>query len=106
MIFLMLVVLNLVACFHALGTLMAVGLMMLPAITARLWAERIDVLLALSVVIAFLAGLGGLLLSYHFELPSGPAIILLVGLIYLLSLLLAPLGGAFPRYIRGRNMPS
>ena len=106
MIFLMLVVLNLVACFHALGTLMAVGLMMLPAITARLWAERIDVLLALSVVIAFLAGLGGLLLSYHFELPSGPAIILLVGLIYLLSLLLAPLGGAFPRYVRARNIAS
>ena len=41
----MLVVLNLVAGFQALGTLMAVGLMMLPAITARLWAQRGGMLL-------------------------------------------------------------
>ena len=106
MLFLMLVVLNLVAGFQALGTLMAVGLMMLPAITARLWTERIEALLGLSVAIAFLSGLGGLLLSYHFELPSGPAIILLAGLVYLLSLLLAPVGGALPRYIRARHLES
>ena len=37
LLFLVLVVMNLVAGFQALGTLMSVGLMMLPAITARLW---------------------------------------------------------------------
>ncbi|HJU49939.1 MAG TPA: metal ABC transporter permease [Pseudogulbenkiania sp.] len=104
--FLMLVVLNLVAGFQALGTLMAVGLMMLPAITARLWVSSIGRMLAFSVVLAFACGIGGLLLSYHFELPSGPAIILLAGLFYLLSLFVAPLGGALPRYIRARHLES
>ncbi|CUA84290.1 MULTISPECIES: metal ABC transporter permease [Gulbenkiania] len=102
--FLMLVVLNLVAGFQALGTLMAVGLMMLPAITARLWAASVGGMLAVAVMLAFASGLGGLLLSYHFELPSGPAIILLAGLAYLFSLLFAPLGGALPRYVRGRHL--
>ncbi|MCD4501859.1 metal ABC transporter permease [Chromobacterium vaccinii] len=106
LLFLMLVVLNLVAGFQSLGTLMAVGLMMLPAITSRLWTERIETMLALAVGISFLSGLGGLLLSYHFELPSGPAIILLAGVVYLLSLLFAPVGGALPRYIRARHLES
>ena len=42
LIFLMLVVLNLVAGFQALGTLMAVGIMLLPAVTARFWAEDVS----------------------------------------------------------------
>lgn len=102
-LFLLLVVLNLVAGFQALGTLMAVGLMMLPAITARLWAQTMGGMLCCAVGVAFASGLGGLLLSYHVELPSGPAIILLAGLVYLFSLLFAPFGGALPRLIRARH---
>jgi zinc/manganese transport system permease protein len=105
-LFLVLVVLNLVAGFQALGTLMAVGLMMLPAITARLWSSSVGTMLLASVLLAFCSGLGGLLLSFYFELPSGPSIILLAGGAYLLSLLFAPQGGALPRYIRARHLES
>jgi zinc/manganese transport system permease protein len=90
LIFLVLVVLNLVAGFQALGTLMAVGLMMLPAITARLWAQSVGGMLLTAITLALSSGLGGLLCSYHFDLPSGPAIILFAGSLYLLSLLFAP----------------
>ena len=86
-VFLGLVVLNLTAGFRTLGTLMAVGLMMLPATTARFWSTRLEGLIVLSVVIALGASLGGLLISYHLSLPSGPAIILLAGVAYLLSAL-------------------
>lgn len=103
LVFLVLVVLNLVSGFQALGTLMAVGLMMLPAITARLWSVSVGGMLTIAVSVAFFCGLGGLLLSYHIELPSGPAIILLAGLVYLISLLIAPVGGALPRYARMRH---
>ena len=96
-----LVVLNLVAGFHALGTLMAVGIMILPAAAARFWAIGIGALIAAAISVAMLASLGGLLLSYHFSLPSGPAIILVAGLGYALSLVFGPVGGlagqAFPR---------
>ncbi len=85
--FLGLVVLNLTAGFQTLGTLMAVGLMMLPATTARFWSQRLEGLIGIAVVLAMIASTGGLLLSYHFSLPSGPAIILLAGLAYVLSAL-------------------
>ncbi|MGE8356790.1 MAG: metal ABC transporter permease [Microvirgula sp.] len=104
LLFMVLVVLNLVAGFQALGTLMAVGLMMIPAVTARLWANSIGRMLAVAVGVAMLAGYVGLLASYHLDLPSGPAIVLSAGLIYLLSLFVAPLGGVLPRFIRGRHL--
>lgn len=84
--FLLLAVLNLVAGFHALGTLMAVGIMVLPAAGARLVSERLDTLLALSVAIALAGSIGGLLLSYHLDVPAGPAVVMSLGGIYLLVL--------------------
>src|SRR6185369_163151 len=79
-IFLILVVLNLVAGFQTLGTLMAVGLMILPAAAARFWGGSVLRLAATSTLIAMMSAIIGLLLSYHFDLPSGPAIILVAGL--------------------------
>ncbi|MFD2191592.1 metal ABC transporter permease [Pistricoccus aurantiacus] len=87
-VFLGLVVLNLTAGFQTLGTLMAVGLMMLPATAARFWSKRLEGLIGLGTLFAMFASTGGLLLSYHLDLPSGPSIILLAGGIYLLSALL------------------
>ncbi len=84
--FLVLTVLNLVGGFHALGTLMAVGIMILPAAAARFWTRDITPLLVIGVLGAFLSGFVGLLLSYHASLPSGPAIILTAGAFYLFSL--------------------
>ncbi len=86
-VFLGLVVLNLTAGFQTLGTLMAVGLMMLPATTARFWSKRLEGLIGIAVLLALVASTGGLLLSYHLSIPSGPAIILLAGVGYALSAL-------------------
>ena len=59
---------------------------------------------ARAVTLALSSGLGGLLCSYHFDLPSGPAIILFAGSLYLFSLLFAPAGGVLPRLIRQRHL--
>ena len=91
-LFLGLVVLNLVAGFQALGTLLSVGLMILPAAAARFWTQRVETLSALAVVIGMVSAVSGLLLSYHGSVPSGPAIILSAGLAYALSVLCAPRG--------------
>ncbi len=90
--FLALVVINLVSGFHALGTLMAVGIMIVPAAAARFWAVSIGGLICAAVAIAIISSGCGLLISYHFGLPSGPAIILVAGLAYGLSLTLGPIG--------------
>jgi len=96
-VFLVLVVVNLVAGFQALGTLMALGLMMLPA-AARFWAGAVWSLAALSTVLAFLSGLVGLLVSYNFDLPSGPAIVLTAGAFYVGSIILGTRDSLRTRY--------
>jgi zinc/manganese transport system permease protein len=103
-VFLGLVVLNLVAAFHALGTLMAVGLMILPAAAARFWMRGIGGLLALSMLFAFVSCWAGLVLSYHLSLPSGPAIVLSAGVIYVLSILVGSANGILPRYLPARHL--
>ncbi len=70
------------AAIQALGTLMAVGLMILPAAAARFWARSVASMIALASRLG--AGLRplGLMGSYHLDLPPGPAIVLVAGLIY------------------------
>lgn len=102
-LFLVLVVLNLVAGFQSLGTLMAVGLMMLPAAAARFWAREVWSLAAFSIVAAFVSGWIGLLVSFHLDLPSGPAIILTAGVIYLGSILLGRHGSIRARFFPGAH---
>jgi zinc/manganese transport system permease protein len=105
LVFVSLVVINLVAGFQALGTLMAVGLMMLPAAAARFWAVNLPALLAAASVIGSLAAFVGLAASFHFDLPSGPSIVLTAGLLYGLSALFAPHGvsSALVRHLRKRE---
>lgn len=91
-IFLGLVVINLVGGFQALGTLLAVGLMMLPAAAARFWTARVGPMCAVAIAIGFASCVGGLLISYHFSVPSGPAIILSAGAVYLCSIIMGSSG--------------
>ncbi|MBB6012027.1 zinc/manganese transport system permease protein [Aquamicrobium lusatiense] len=91
-IFLGLVVLNLVAGFQALGTLLSVGLMVLPAAAARFWTQRVETMAMLAVAFGLVSSVSGLLLSYHAALPSGPAIILSTGCLYFVSVLFGPRG--------------
>ena len=95
--FMALVVLNLVGGFHALGTLMAVGIMILPAASARFWVDSIVPLLLAAVAIAFVASVAGLLLSYYASLPAGPTIVLSLGGAYVLSMFVGPLGPVVSR---------
>lgn len=90
--FLGLLVLNLVAGFHALGTLMAVGLLVLPAATARLWVRQLAPMLLLSTAVALLGCSAGLLLSFHLDWSSGPTIVICLGALYLTSIAFGHLG--------------
>lgn len=102
-VFLGLVVLNLVGGFQALGTLLSVGLMMLPAAAARFWASRVEPMCVLAVAIGFASCVAGLLLSYHASLPSGPAIILAAGVVYFISVLFGTRGALRARIVHHRH---
>lgn len=104
-LFLVLVVMNLVAGFQALGTLMSVGLMMLPAISARLWVRSMGALMLVAVAGALICGYAGLLLSYHHpaNLPSGPTIILFCGVWYLISVLFGANSGIIIKLLHKKH---
>ena len=102
--FLALLVLNLVGGFQALGTLLAVGLMMLPAASARLWSADITRMTGLSMIMGVAASYAGLVVSYHAGLPSGPVIILAAGVVYLFSLVFGRAGGLVARLVPRRHL--
>ena len=88
--FLSLVVLCVVSGFVALGTLMSVGLMMLPAVAARHFAATLAGQVRAAVALAVAASVLGLLLSYHENVPAGPAIVLTAGALWAVGLLAGP----------------
>lgn len=92
-IFLMLVVTNLVAGFQVLGTLMCVGLMMLPATAARFWSLTLPGMIFSAMFIALLASFSGLIASYYRSLPAGPAVVLSAAMLFFISVLVGPCGG-------------
>jgi zinc/manganese transport system permease protein len=102
--FLALVVMNLVGGFHALGTLLAVGIMVLPAAIGRFWARDITLMILIAVASGALAGYAGLLVSYHTGVPSGPAVILVAAVLYVTSVLFGRVGGLVRQLFPGRHL--
>jgi zinc/manganese transport system permease protein len=99
LVFLMLVVLCVVSGFVALGTLMSVGLMMMPAIAARHWSDSLAGQVRMSVFLACLSSVGGLILSFNLDIPAGPAVVLTAGGLWVVSLLTGPLGSLWRQAI-------
>ena len=102
--FLALVVMNLVGAFHALGTLLAVGLMMLPAAVARFWTRDITAMMLVAIATGVASGFFGLLLSFHAGLPAGPAVILAAGVLYVGSVMFGRVGGLARRLAPRRHL--
>ncbi|HEX7386377.1 MAG TPA: metal ABC transporter permease [Castellaniella sp.] len=104
--FLLLLVLNLVAGFQVLGTLMVVGIMMLPATAARFWVRAVGAQMVLSAILGAAASYAGLLASYYTNVPASPAIILAAGAAYFISVAFGPFGGVLQvaRQARARRL--
>jgi zinc/manganese transport system permease protein len=98
-LFLALVVLNLVSGFQSLGTLMSIGLMMLPAIAASFCATRLWPLMGVALFVALSSVFFGLIMSYHVDIPSGPAVVLVAGVFAILAMLLGPHQSLCARYL-------
>lgn len=104
LVFLALVVINLVSGFHALGTLLAVGIMMLPAAIGRFWARDITAMIVVAVLSGLLSSYAGLLLSFQTGVPAGPAIILVAAGLYIISVLFGRVGGVVRQWIPRRHL--
>jgi zinc/manganese transport system permease protein len=102
--FLALLVLNLISAFHAFGTLLGIGIIIVPAAVARFWSRDISTMIALAVATALLSGWSGVLFAFHAGIPSGPAVTLLAGVLYAVSVLFGPIGGLVWRLFPARHL--
>lgn len=104
LLFLAIVVLNMVADFQAMGTLLAVAIIMLPAIAARFWAREVWSLAAVAIAVGAVSGTTGLTIAYHASVPSGPCITLVAGSFYLFSLAFGRRDSLGARYLMRRHL--
>lgn len=101
-----LIVINLVAALQAMGIVLALGLFLLPAVTASLWCERWGAMLAFSSVLAVVGGIVGLLLSFQLQIPSGPSIVGVLGTVMLLSAVFSVKHGMMRYFLHPSKRPT
>lgn len=98
-----LTVLGLVASLQAVGVLLSLGLLILPAATAYLLTDSFPRMLWGGAVLGLLGSLMGLLLSFFANIPSGPCIILLLALFLGAAYLFSPRYGIITRLLHLRH---
>jgi zinc/manganese transport system permease protein len=103
-LFMLLVVLNMVEGYRTLGTLMASGLLLIPGVASQFWTQRLEGRILLAVAIAAVSSVIGIWLAYAFRVPSGPAIVLVIGGIYVVSFMLGRYGSIRARYFPLRHL--
>lgn len=82
-----------VAALKTVGIVLVLALLVTPAATASLLARRLPGIIATAVVLALVAVVTGLYLSFHLDLPSGPAIALVTTGLFLVAMVLSPSRG-------------
>ena len=76
------IALTIVACLRMVGSVLVISLLTIPQMTANLFSHRFHRIIWLSIGIGYLSCLGGLLLSFYLNVPSGASIIFFSILIY------------------------
>ncbi|ELS02761.1 ABC-type Mn2+/Zn2+ transport system, permease component [Xenococcus sp. PCC 7305] len=87
------ITLNIVASMQTVGVLLVMSLLVGPAITAYLWIESLAQMMFFGAIIGVVSTIGGMYVSYYFDLPSGAAIVMLVFVFFSLSFLFSPTQG-------------
>jgi ABC-type Mn2+/Zn2+ transport system permease subunit len=98
-----LTVLGLVASLQAVGVLLSLGLLILPAATAYLLTDSFTRMLWSGAFLGMVSAVGGLMLSFFANIPSGPCIVLLLALFLGSAYLFSPRYGVVSRALKGRH---
>lgn len=85
--------LTIVASLKAVGVVLVLSLLITPAASAYLLVNRLHLVMLLGTFIGVTSSITGMYLSYYFNLPSGPAIVLVTSGIFVLALLFSPSQG-------------
>ena len=88
-----LLILMLVASLQAVGTILSVGLLVTPGAIMLLYTDRTSAIFWGGAIIGSLSSVAGIFVAQWIDIQAGPAIIILLGLLFLLSFLLSPRHG-------------
>lgn len=91
----LLIALTIVASMKAVGVILVLSLLITPGATAYLLVKRLHQVMILGAGIGIFSSISGMYLSYFFNLPSGPAIVLVASGLFVLALLFSPSYGIF-----------
>ena len=102
-----LIALTIVASLKAVGVVLVLSLLITPASTAYLLVTRLHQVMISGAIIGVISSISGMYLSYFYNLPSGPAIVLVASAFFVLSLLFSPTQGILtqPRTSSGQIPP-
>ncbi len=89
--------LTVVTAIPAMGTILAVALIVAPAATARLWTDRIGVSMVIASIVGAVSGVVGLTVSSRWDVAAGPTIALVVSAAFALSWVVSPRHGMVGR---------
>jgi len=95
--------LTIVASLKAVGVVLVLSLLITPAASAYLLVNRLHIVMLLGIIIGITSSITGMYLSYYYNLPSGPAIVLVASAIFVLALLFSPSQGLLTNPSSGMN---
>ncbi len=85
-----LIALTIVVSLKSVGTLLVFALIIIPASAAYQMAKTMKWMMIYSIFMGILSSLGGLFISFWFDLPSGATIVLLATTLFFLALFISP----------------
>ncbi len=100
-----LIALTVVASMKVVGVILVLALLITPGATAYLLVPRLHQVMVLGASIGIVSSISGMYLSYYFNLPSGPAIVLVVSGFFALAFLLSPRHGMLTHRPRRQGLP-
>jgi len=92
-----------VAGLQAVGIIMVVAMIIAPGATAYQWTDRLGVMMVLAAVIGMLSAGVGFIISFWQNWPTGPAMTLVAGGLFLLSMVFSPRYGTLANYLKRRR---
>jgi ABC-type Mn2+/Zn2+ transport system permease subunit len=100
---LVLLAIVIVVSIQAVGVALVIAMLVTPASAAYLLTNRLPTMMGLAAIIGSASAVTGLYLSYFINLPSGPAIVLVETLVFVIVFVLGPKRGLLWSRIRSES---
>ncbi|KOY14029.1 metal ABC transporter permease [Paenibacillus xylanivorans] len=89
-----------VASFESVGSILVVGMLIVPAATAYLLTDRLGKMILYSVLVGAASSVGGYIMAYALDASIAGCMVAVAGILFVLALLLSPKHGIVFRYAR------